>query len=377
MASSTLLLMYPRAGGTAPRSTFQRRRAENNPETTGNIRRTPAPAKATPMHTKTISVDIVVPEVSDDMRSSAMAIMGTAVVGAICVLAAVRATWFDDANRNGAAISVIALAAVFVTVVRWVPALSDASMRIVPRRHAYALLGACVAVGGYAALVPQHRGVSVGVLTTLCLVSVYLACWGYRSLFLIRRIVAFSVLAWGPTAAALHSFVDGTLGGPSERIYQRLSRLDVAAAGDHPWRLYSAMTDRAAIGVICVIVGTLAISRMRMTLGAFGRLLLGCLVVMGAHHLVRLVTPLEEYRTAWWAELVTSPVVEILVAVAVVAALFVFNPAMRVDDSGVTAADDRDPEIFGVHNVTRPAKRVRFAGATLPAVILGLVVTLP
>lgn len=320
---------------------------------------------------------IVVPDVSDTMRSSVMAVMGTAVVGAICVLAAVRATWFDDANRDAAAISVIALASVFVTVIRWVPALSDASMRIVPRRHAHALLVACVAVGGYAALVPEHRGVAVGVLTTLCLVSVYLACWGYRSLFLIRRIVAFSVLAWGPTATALHSFVDDTLTGPSERIYQRLSRLDVAAAGDHPWRLYSAMTDRAAIGVICVILGTVAISRMRMTLGAFTRLFLGCAVVMAAHHLVRLVTPLEEYRTAWWADIVTNPAVEILFAVAVVAALFAFNPAMRVNDTGVAAADDRDPEIFGVHNVRPPARRVRFAGATVPAGILAFVVMLP
>jgi hypothetical protein len=326
------------------------------------------------MQTKPI---IVVPEVSDTMRSSAMAVTGTVVVGAICVLAAVRATWFDDANGDAAAISVIALAAVFVTVVRWVPALSDASMRIVPRRHSYALLVACAAVGGEAALVPQHRGVAVGVLTTLCLVSVYLACWGYRSLFLIRRIVAFSVLAWGPTATALHTFVDGTLTGPSARIYQRLSRLDVTAAGDHPWRLYSAMTDRAAIGVICVIIGTLAISRMRMTLGAFTRLFVGCAVVMAAHHLVRLVTPLEEYGASWWADIATNPVVEILFAVAVVAALFVFDPAMRVDDDGVAATDDRDPVIFGMHNVRRPARRVRFAGATVPAGILAFVVTLP
>ncbi len=326
------------------------------------------------MQTKPI---LVVPEVSDTMRSSAMAVTGTAVVGAICVLAAVHATWFDDANSDSAAISVIALAAVFVTVVRWLPALSDESMRIVPRRHAYALLVACAAVGGYAVLVPQHRGVAVGVLATLCLISVYLACWGYRSLFLIRRIVAFSVLAWGPTSSALHAFVDDTLTGPSERIYQRLSRLDVAAAGDHPWRLYSAMTDRATIGVICVVLGTLAISRMRMTLGAFTRLFLGCAVVMAAHHLVRLVTPLEEYRTTWWADIVTNPAAEILFAVAVVAALFTFNPAMRVNDTGVAAADDRDPEIFGVHNVRRPAPGVRFAGATVPAGILAFVVTLP
>ena len=58
--------------------------------------------------------------------------------------------------------------------------------------------------------------------------------------------------------------------------------------------------------------------------------------------------------------------------------LFAFNPAMRAgDDDGVAAADDRDPEIFGVHNVTRPARRVRLAGATMPATILAFVVTLP
>ena len=189
--------------------------------------------------------------------------------------------------------------------------------------------------------------------------------------------MAFSVLARGPTATSLHAFVDDTLTAPSERIYERLGRLDVTAAGEHPWRLYSAMTDRAAIGVICVILGTLAISRMRMTLGAFARLFLGCAVLMAAHHLARLLTPLEEYRTSWWAGIVTNPVVEIFFAVAVVAALFAFNPAMRVNDTGVTAADDRDPEIFGVHNVRRPARRVRFAGATVPAGILALVVALP
>lgn len=329
------------------------------------------------MHTKTISLDIVVPEVSAEMRSSAMALLGTVAIGVICALAALRAIWFDNSNSDAAAVSVIAFAAVFVTVVRWVPALSEASMRVVPRRHAYVLLAACAAVAGYAALVPSQRGAAVGVLTTLCLVSVYLACWGYRSLFLIRRIVAFSVLGWVTTATALHAFVDDTLGGPSERIYQRLSRLDVAASGNHPWRTYAAMTDRAAIGVICVIVGTLAISRMRMTLGAFARLFLGCAVVMAAHHLVRLVTPLEDYHTPGWTAIVTHPAVEIMFAVAVVAALFAFNPAMRVNDTGVAAADDRDPEIFGVHNVTRPAGGVRFAGAAFPAAILAFVVTLP
>ncbi|HEX4981817.1 MAG TPA: hypothetical protein VFV63_08970, partial [Ilumatobacteraceae bacterium] len=313
------------------------------------------------MKTRTVSVDIRVPEISDDMRSSAMAVAGIAVIGGICALVAVRALTESDAysSPGAGAVGVLGAAAVLVSVLRWVPSLREESMRSVPRRYAAMLLAACIALGGVAITSSAWRDPVIGVLPSLCLLNVYLACWGYRSMYLLRRVVLFSVLSWPVVASSLFEFVGRSLRAPSDLIFRRLSSLDFASASDHPWRVLSAMTGHATVAVVGVVILTIAASRLRLSVPAVARLVIGSTLAMVLQHTLVLSARIESYGPSWWAGAAASPVIELVIAAIVAAGLFSSASALTSDDHASSPSPDRDPEIFGLHNIAMPVRAMR------------------
>jgi hypothetical protein len=323
--------------------------------------------------------NVRVPELSPRLRSSVVAITGTAAIGGICLLTAVRALAESAAYAapGAAAVGILGVIAVLVSVVRWVPSLDEESVRTVPRGHAAALLAASIAVGVVALAVPTRRGVLIGVLSSLCVINVYLACWGYRSLFLLRRLVLFSVLSWPVAARAVHRYVDASLTGPSDLVFRRLGSFGVASADDHPWRVLSAMTEHGTVAVIAVVVLTIASSRLRLSVPALGRLLVGTGVAMIVHHVVLLSVPLERYERTWLANLAAGPATELAIAGLVAVWLYSWTSAMAADEHVSSPSPDRDPEIFGAHDIPAPATVMRFCSLVVPAAVMALVVIRP
>ena len=123
--------------------------------------------------------------------------------------------------------------------------------------------------------------------------------------------------------------------------------------GDHPWRVFTAMTDRATVlAITAVVIGT-AMSRRRLT--ARGSIELAAMVIaaMVVHHGLLLTSPIERYERTWWVEFVSGPGVELaLGAVAAAAAAGIARRSAardgRAQNPSVTAAPDRDPVLFAV-----------------------------
>lgn len=319
------------------------------------------------------------PDVSVELRSTVAAAAGVAVISGICLLTVTRALAEPGAYRSAgaAAIATLGALAVTVSVVRWVPSLAEESVRTVPRRHAAALLVASIALAVVALLVPDRRGAAVGVLCTLAVVNVYLACWGYRSLFLLRRLVLFTVLSWPVAAAAVHEYVGASLTAPSDLVYRRLGTFGVASADEHPWRVLSAMTEHATVAVAGVVVLTLAASRLRVSVAAIARLVIGSAVAMVAHHLLLLSLPIERYERVWWASALAGPIAEVAIAALVAIGLFSSASALASDEQLDSPSPDRDPEIFGAHDIAAPTPGLRFCNLVVPAAMMALVVMRP
>ena len=325
------------------------------------------------------SFTIHAPTISDDLRSTAVGATATAVIGTICVLVTIRALvdWGSYGSPAAGAIGILGMAAVLVSVLRWSPTLDEESVRTFPRRHAAILLGSSLVLGATVLSTSTWHGTGIGVLSTLCLLNVYLACWGYRSLFLLRRLVLFSVLSWPIVARAIHDVIARTLSGPSDLIYRRLGSLGIASADDHPWRVMSAMTQHATVAVAGVVVLTVAASRVRLSVPAFLRLLFASGLAMLLHHLLLLSAPIESYEQSWWAGFAAGPILELIVAALLAVALFPSASALTTNDNAATPAPDRDPEIFGVHNIATPVVAMRVCSVVMPTALMTMAVIGP
>lgn len=331
------------------------------------------------MKLSTQPAHVRVPEMSDELRSSVAAVTGTSVIGGVCLLTTVRALAESRAygSPGAAAIGILGAVAVLVGLVRWVPSLAEESVRTVPRGHAAGLLAASIAVGVVALAVPTWRGALIGVLSSLCVLNVYLSCWGYRSLFLLRRLVLLSVLSWPVVATVVNRYVGASLTGPSDLVFRRLGSFGVASADDHPWRVLSAMTEHGTVAVTAVVVLTFAASRVRLSVAALARVLVGSAVAMVVHHLVLLSVPIERYDRSWLANQVTGPIAELAIAGLVAVWLYSWTSELAADEQVSSPSPDRDPEIFGAHDIPTPARTMRFCSLVVPAAVMALVVIRP
>jgi len=310
------------------------------------------------------------------LRSALLGVVGVALIGGTCVLVVIHALIDQDSygSADAAAIGALGAVAVLVSVLRWSPSLDDESIRRVSRSHSLILLAVSIAVGAAALARPGRSDVSVGVLSSLCLLNVYLGCWGFRSLFLLRRVMLFSVLSWPVAADIVVEFVGKSLTGLSDLVFRRLGSLGLAAADDHPWRVLSAMTEHATVAVVGVVVLTLAASRLRLSVAAVARLLVGCSLVVLVHHTLLLSAPIESYHRSWWADVASGPIIELALAGLFAVVLFSPMSVSTSDDHASSPSPDRDPEIFGDQDDAGPVIAIRLCSVVVPAALMTLAV---
>ena len=210
---------------------------------------------------------------------------------------------------------------------------------------------------------------------TLALTGVYLASFQFRASFLLRRLTVLSVFLWIPVAQAVSGLVRSSLGPVSDLVYRRLAMLEVLSVEHHPWRLFSAMTDRATVMVIGTVMLTTALSRRRLSLRSLFAMVAVMTVGMIAHHLAVLLAPIERYDRPVWADIVPGSNAEVVLAI-VAASIVTLLARARPDQASAstTVAADRDPVIFAVVDGDTTAPPLRIVIALAMVVLVATVV---
>ena len=161
----------------------------------------------------------------------------------------------------------------------------------------------------------------------------------------------------------------------SDLIYRRLASIDVVGVSDRPWRVFTAMTDRAPIITIAAVVIGTAMSRRRLTARGSMEMAVAIALAMVVHHATVLTSPIERYERSWWVDLVTGPGYELaLGGLAAVGAAAVARRSAsregRAQNPSVTAARDRDPVLFAVLAADDAPMSVRAAIVVVPLALL-------
>jgi len=219
----------------------------------------------------------------------------------------------------------------------------------------------------------------IGPLATIGVLTCYLATFGFQATFLLRRLGLLSLLLWAPLAAVTDRVVHSSLDPLSELIYRRLASVNLSGVADHPWRVFTAMTDSASlIAITAVVMGT-AISRRRVTARVGVELALAITVAMVVHHATILTAPIERYDRPGWVDFVGGPRYELLLGIgaALLAAWMATRAAARdgrAQNPSVTAARDRDPVLFSVGAADEAPMLVRVGAAVVSVLLLAAVV---
>ncbi len=302
--------------------------------------------------------------VPDRLTTATQSRIGAVAVLSVAVLVIANAV---RAGTSGSSVAVAAAISLAISVIRWTPTSDHDVQRPMPASVNALTLAAVVELALLALAEPTRVSTLAGPMVTASCLSVYFACWGFRSLYLLRRVVLLSVLCWTPVANGVHEVMGRSLQQLSDLVYQRLAALPLLEVGDHPWRLYSAMSYRGTGVVIAVAVIGVAAARRRVTVGFAAQLAATGFIALIVHHALVLAAPIDQYDSGWFARLVTTPWTGIAIggaAVAIVAAASALRggPGEQEHTSGASSVvADRDPVIFGVH---------RGGGAGLPLVRL-------
>jgi hypothetical protein len=306
-------------------------------------------------------------------RVALSALIGRFALMACAVVAAFAASATESADVV-ATCSAAALAIV-IGVLRWAPPLDGDDAR--PVGAPALLLPAAVALELFA-LSWGHPGwapVLIGPIATAGILAGYLATFGFRAAFLLRRVVLLSVLLWAPIAAVADRVVRSSIDPLSDLIYRRLASVDAVAVAEHPWRLFTAMTDRAAlVAVTAVLLGT-AISRRRLTARGVVEMSIAVVLAMVVHHATLLAAPIDRYDRPRWVGFVAGPHYEVLLGTgaAVLAAWMARRTASRdgrAQNPSVSAARDRDPVLFAVTASDDASALVRACAISIPLVLV-------
>ncbi len=302
-----------------------------------------------------------------------LATLGRLSLLAAAVLPAFTASVTEHADI--AAVSTAAAVAIVIGALRWAPSIEGDGAR--PVAGAALLLLGAVALELFV-LSWGHPGWTpalIGPIATVSIVAAYLAAFGFRSAFLLRRLGLLSLLLWTPIAVAAERVVRSSIDPLSDLIYRRLASIDVIGLSDRPWRVFTAMTDRAPLIAIAVVVIGTAMSRRRLTARGSMEMAVAIAIAMVAHHVTLLATPIERYERPWWVDLVTGPAYELaLGALAALGAAAVAQRSAardgRAQNPSVTAAPDRDPVLFAVLAADDAPLPVRAAVVVVPLVLL-------
>ena len=277
------------------------------------------------------------------------------------------------------AVSAAAALAIMIGVLRWAPGLQDDEARPV----ATAVLVLVMFVATELFIVSWARegsmAVLLGPLATAGVVAGYLATFGFRSTFLLRRLTLLSMLLWAPVAAAAERVVSASIDPLSDLIYRRLASIDLFGVSERPWRVFSAMTDRAALVAIGAVVIGAAMSRRRLSARAAAEMAVAVTAALVVHHATILASPIERYERPWWLIFVAGPIYEVLLGVtAAMAAAWVAKRTVARDGRGqnpsVSAAPDRDPVLFAVSADDEAPLAVRLCAVVVPMLLIAVLV---
>ena len=277
---------------------------------------------------------------------------------ALCAIAgAVLLRGHAPASDDGAgAVPVIALIGIAIALTRWHPRSGEIPVRGIAPSAAMAIAGAAALVLAGLVVAGGHggAGLAAGMAITLGLSGGYLLAWGYRSIALLRTVVLLSLLTWPPVGDLTHVIVRSSLQQPSDLIYRRLAQFQVFGVEDEPWRLFTASLHRGSLVVIATLVLAIAASRWRVSARVLLDLALTAVAALVVHHVVVMLSPIDNYEPTSAGQLATDPGIEIALAVGAVLALGLVR-ARRLTRDGIPDAgaagtavrrDHRDPVIF-------------------------------
>ena len=289
----------------------------------------------------------------DHTSLATLAMLGLcAVAGA--VLLRERAPASDD---GAGSVPVIALIGIAVAIARWHPRSGEIPVRGIAPSLALAIGGAggillagLVVAGGDVG----GPGLAAGISITLGLSGGYLLAWGYRSIALLRTVVLLSLLTWPPVGDLTHVIVRSSLQQPSDLIYRRLAQFQLFGVRDEPWRLFTASLHRGSLVVIATLVLAIAASRWRVSARVLLDLALTAVAALVVHHVVVMLSPIDNYEPTSAGQLATDPGIEIALAVGAVVALGLVRSRRRnrdrIPDAGRAGTpvrrEHRDPVIF-------------------------------
>ena len=201
------------------------------------------------------------------------------------------------------------------------------------------------------------RATLLGPLITASCLSAYLSCWGFRSLFLLRRVALLSVLCWAPLRRPpSRPVTERSIEQFSDLVYQRLAAMPWLDTSDHPWRLFSAMSLRGADALIATMVIGFSATRRRVSVGLITQLAATAALAIVIHHALVLAAPIDQYEPNLFVRLVTAPWTGTAIAAASIAAVSLVrrwqpharSPVAEPSGHATSVAADRDPVIFGV-----------------------------
>jgi hypothetical protein len=301
----------------------------------------------------------------------------------LCVLAgAVLLHERAPASDDGAGfVPVIALIGIAIAVARWHPRSGEIPVRGIAPTVATAIGGAAALLLVGLVVAPGHGGgpgLAAGISITLGLAGGYLLCWGYRSIALLRTVVLLSLLTWPPVGDLTHVIVRSSLQQPSDLIYRRLAQFQLFGVRDEPWRLFTASLHRGSLVVIATLVLAIAASRWRVSARVLLDLALTAVAALVFHHVVVMLSPIDNYEPTSAGRLATDPGIEIALAVGAVSALGLVRSRRRTRDRTPDAEvagtavrhEHRDPVIFSSNgSVQRRSTTALVACGVVPLVV--------
>ena len=228
----------------------------------------------------------------------------------------------------------IALIGIAVALTRWHPRSGEIPVRGIAPSAAMAIAGAAGLVLAGLVVAGGHvgAGLAAGMAITLGLSGGYLLAWGYRSIALLRTVVLLSLLTWPPVGDLTHVIVRSSLQQPSDLIYRRLAQFQVFGVEDEPWRLFTASLHRGSLVVIATLVLAIAASRWRVSARVLLDLALTAVAALVVHHVVVMLSPIDNYEPTSAGQLATDPGIEIALAVGAVLALGLVRARRRTRD---------------------------------------------
>ncbi|MGD9793634.1 MAG: hypothetical protein AB7V43_09140 [Acidimicrobiia bacterium] len=295
------------------------------------------------------------------------------VASSVLVLAAAVRHGADDSGAAIGAIPALASLAIVASVVRWRPTFEHLPVRSVSVRWHHTIVAMAAVVAVVCMIGSRWAQWAIGPAFTVAVCATYLSTWGFRRLFLLRRVVAMSVLTWYPVAQVLEPLCRATIAVPSNIIYRRLASIGAYGIDQHPWRLYGAMSHRGWITVAGVVLLGVMSTREPMTSRRVGVVLIAAYVGLVVHHAVVLAMPIEQYGHDLATELIVSAWFEITIAALIGTCLGGIGSRYEPDGAVQINHADRDPMIFAAGHA-EVTVALRLATIAVPLTALAVAV---